>query len=565
MDPDAADRLANGANAAGAQAQAVQATVSALQGMRNLHVPDPEELERVHRSMDVMASWGGSMDPDAADRMVNYSTAVSAQVQAVQATVGALSEMRDLALPGPEQFEGVRRGMDTMFTWARSMDPDAADRVANGAHAMQTTFAAIGSAASAMGSVHEAVMPSEDEMEAFWGRFTAASEGAMTFVQRFSQPTADRAIDVGTAMQAQFAALTEGTEWLGRIHETLIPSARIVDEVFDLEMRIGDRMMERSQGMSRDYTKNAEDYGVALQAVFGAVAQGGQVIESMPRIQSIPVDMLDDFFNSIDNISERMVERAQQAQQSGSLVPEQVSGDLMAEFQAIASAAEAVNSIGIVRLDVSGPIDTFFDNLETMHAEFHRRFGDYKDVASKQTHDLAIGIQTEMDAINAAIEPLTNMDKASRVGPAMIDAVLKNARYMIQEFGTFATLPEMQGDARARLESLADVTGNVAGAINDMTQAVASASKPQSSMGTQNVLNMLDNVYRRFGSEAGGEGTYARPMHGGGSAEGTYTNCIIINGDVVAEGDEVASLIAKLSADAMRKQGGVPVQQARRV
>jgi hypothetical protein len=545
--------------------QVLGAGVSAIASMRNVVVPEPGTIARfVDATLaagERMAAGSAGLDANQLDQMKRTGEALGPAMSAFASGVGALREMRDLAMPGEDQMASFFRGFNVLVSHSRAMDADTAAKVQQGGQAMGATMQALLSGAQALGGIHEAVMPSEQEMDQFWGRFTAAASGMSRFSQQFSQQAADRGTDVGNALQAQFGALSTATGWLAQMHELLVPSEDLVDEVFNLEMRIADRLMKRAQGFSVDYTKNAEDYGKALTAVLGAVSQGGDILDRMPRIHPIPVDMIDQFFDGLDAISVRMTERAQMRQQRGDLVPEQVSKDLTSEFSAITAAAEAINSIGIVRFDVAGPIDVLFDNLEDMHVQFQARFGSYKDVASKQTHDLAIGITEEMNAINAAIEPLSNMDKASRVGPGMVDAVMRNARYMVSQFATFGEMPELQGEGRARLAGLADIVGEIGGSLNNMVQAVSAMSKPQSAIGQQNAMNLLQQALD-IGTGPG-RGAFAGPGGRGGVSGGTFTNCIIIDGEVVFQGAEVEALVGALSAREVRKQGGVPVQNKR--
>ena len=48
-------------------------------------------------------------------------------------------------------------------------------------------------------------------------------------------------------------------------------------------------------------------------------------------------------------------------------------------------------------------------------------------------------------------------------------------------------------------------------------------------------------------------------MPGGGS---TYTNCLIVNGEVLASDPDIGRLVHRLTQDSTIRQGGVPVGKA---
>lgn len=582
--------------------------VSALAAMRNLSVPDPSQIQAVVRGTFGLVSGALAdmpmFDPQQADKVKQNGEAMSAVMGVLSGGVGVLAGMRNLAEPSDSQMSNFRQhiiNLSSMFSGIdQSLNPEQASRVKDWGDSMGAMFGGLSTGAVALAGIRDARLPSPDELGRFKESMTTMLGEVMPTVLSTSQAATDRARDWGTGMTAVFQAASASADVIAKIRDIRDPSKEVAADFLTTTQTLSDSFIQAANKYGPEMLLEADKYGDTLGKVMGALLQSSSFLGDLPSVATLPKQMIDDYFDNVDDVVVDFRIRAEQWVKDMSLENAKYAKDVGDEMEGLTKAADLFNKIGLVRVNYTGNINMFFNNLDHFLVAFDASATRYKGLLSENTRHVAQDMQVEFEAIDKALDPMTKLEEAARAQPGMIPLVFRNLRLTLEQFAGLADAPELQGDKLANLQRFSAQMDGIFGSIKNATDAAQTLNTPQGMVGGGDFRTVMEaffmhNVPRyadqweidmgRIAKAASNMGTtvagafaaVGMPVPQSAPASGTatsqaqgartgtvaggpvYTNCLIINGQVVAQGQDVNTLITKLTKEATRRNGGLPV------
>ncbi len=609
MDPETAAHVQQGAQAIGSVFGAVGAGVTALKDMRNLAIPGPAEMASLNSTLKgLKIDWSGvfSMEGTSADQLKQGADAYAAVYGALGAGVSTLKAMRDLAEPSVSMMTEFKAHMVTLnkeFVSSMSMDGDTADRITQGANALNAVYNALSAGATTLQKIRDLPIPSDTQI----GRFkTAQDQLAAAFTpeaKATAQATADRMLDWGNGMGPMMQALATGADTLAKIPALYLPTHDEIDSFFDRVKYLGDKATATATTVGPDLALNLSLVAKAQQDEFAALAAGADVITKVAATPVLPKSMIDDYFKNLDEFTKAYASGMKDWVAHQDFEYQQYSKELGDELTALTAGTDFLSKLGTLRPDYTNAINGYFAELTRMVDYFAQRAETWSQEVTPQNAAIATRIKTEMDALNSAMDVLSKVQVASQTRPDMVFNALNNVGVALDTFKTMADNPRYSGSSLAEATKFAGNVQQIFGSIKTTIEAVNLLSQPGQATGALTFGAAMQSFFFEqvpaFGDSwvatmermaLGSENMAARTVnamagtppgqamglkggmpvpnvpshidvtHGGagGGSGNTYTNCVVIDGNLVASDPDIAALVKKITDYQTIKNGGTP-------
>lgn len=210
-----------------------------------------------------------------------------------------------------------------------------------------------------------------------------------------------------------------------------------------------------------------------------------------------------------------------------------------------------------LKTDVRGNVDLLLNTLDYTLKRVTTRTAAWKASATDEVKHIADNVKSVFEAVSAALNPMSLVEAASEVQPYMIDAAFSNVEYLLDKMGKLANDPRLQGGALQKLVDLSAAIKYSYAGIGGAFDTINSIGQTQNAVDEGTLQYGIGDLYNGLANA----GNAASSFGGGGGGMGaTYTNCLIVNGQIVADNDpDVAALIKKIAGHTSLTQGGVAV------
>jgi hypothetical protein len=315
------------------------------------------------------------------------------------------------------------------------------------------------------------------------------------------------------------------------------------------------------------------------------------VFSQLSTLGNTPKQMITGFFKSMDEAVDLYNSLVDSWDHDMSFANIRVAEDVEAQMGALAQTADFFHKLDDLKPDYSSSIRGFFNHLKVAMNEMATAMPQFAQQMNPETDKIAKFMKNQGDALNAALAPILNVEQAAFVYPEDIDRSMENVKRLMARFSELGNDPALQGDNLANIKlfssQMGEIFGNLStvveganlmGAPGEDGQGITFASTMETFFNVDVVnygilwhnvmMGMAEDSEMMAGRTITALGN--TPMSGAGSGKSlvasggnNYTNCIIVNGSVVAEGEDISTLVKKMSQYDTVRQGGVPVGMER--